>query len=52
VSALCFGIGLLLWPGTTSLALVWPIGAYAITTGTCAIALALRQRGRAAAARR
>jgi uncharacterized membrane protein HdeD (DUF308 family) len=52
VSALCFGIGLLLWPGTTSLALVWPIGAYAITSGTCAIAMALRQRGRSAVARR
>jgi uncharacterized membrane protein HdeD (DUF308 family) len=44
VSALLFGIGLLLWPGTTSLALVWPIGGYAITCGTCAVAMALRQR--------
>lgn len=43
-SALLFGTGLLLWPGTTSLALVWPIGAYAITSGTCAISMALRQR--------
>lgn len=46
VSALCFGVGLLLWPSTTSLALVWSIGAYAVTSGTCAIAMALRQRGR------
>jgi uncharacterized membrane protein HdeD (DUF308 family) len=52
LSALCFGVGLLLWPGTTSLALVWPIGAYAITSGTCAIAMALRQRARIAVARR
>jgi uncharacterized membrane protein HdeD (DUF308 family) len=48
VSALLFGTGLLLWPGTTSLALVWPIGGYAITCGTCAVAIALRQRGRVA----
>jgi uncharacterized membrane protein HdeD (DUF308 family) len=45
VSALLFGTFLLLWPGTTSLALVWPIGGYAITCGTCAVAIALRQRG-------
>ena len=44
-SALLFGTGLLLWPGTQSLALVWPIGTYALTCGTCALAIVLR-RGR------
>ncbi|HEV7735016.1 MAG TPA: hypothetical protein VGR62_22795 [Candidatus Binatia bacterium] len=46
VSAVLVGTGLLLWPGTRSLALVWPIGAYAVTCGTCALAIALRGRSR------
>ncbi len=47
ISAVLVGTGLLLWPGTRSLALVWPIGGYAVTCGTCALAIALRGRDRA-----
>lgn len=46
ISALLFGTGLLVWPGTHSLALVWPIGGYAVTCGTCALAIALRAPSR------
>lgn len=52
VSALLFGTGLLVWPDTRSLGLVWPIGGYAVTCGTCALAMALRQRSDGTAASR